>query len=457
MTTLPHPKSRSPRLALWLFAAAALALPGCMVVQSGAVTSALVSGGAGTSASAPTASDHDTINDAWPERWGCDGKRIKGVIEPVEGPLSDLAGVRLGEHHQLRAAEEERASVARLSAGEPGAGLYRFRAEGPGSYVFVRKLSNPTDPRSPEELERRKDNPDEPAAMFRFISAQRAASGGDVPHLEIERTWFALYDPAPEAPPRGVIVLLPGMFGTPQPVIHTTVRRFRAAGWTVLRMLSHPGRFTQKSRFEIDSADIDAAAASIARTFNQRAAEVAYAVDGAVEHVHHLRPELEDLRHVLLGMSGGAMALPTVHARSPELYDGAILVAGGANFLRINMDSNYASWIDSVELEWGEGSSPAADRDALLEAYLAHAALDSASTATLLRDKPVLMLHAARDKAVPAATGEELWRLLGEPERWIFPVGHELIFIALPMQLDRIIRWLDENIPAGKAAADPGS
>jgi len=434
----------------------ALALTGCMVIQSGSVTSALVSRGSSSAApSKPeTAPASNAIAEAWPERWGRAGERVKGVIEPVEGPLDSLVGVRLGEHHQLRAAEEERDAIARLASGETDVGLYRFRAEGPGSFVFVKRRSDPNDPRPVENRVADGAGPDEPAELFRFVSAQRAEEIGGVPHLEIERTWFALYDPAPNAGARGTIVLLPGMFGTPEPIIHSTVRRLRAAGWTVLRMLSHPGRFTQKSTFEVDPADLEEAGATIAAVFNQRAAEVAFSVEGALGHVHQTRPALETKRHVLLGMSGGAMALPTVYARTPELFDGAIFIAGGVNFLQINMQSNYANWIDSVELDWTDGSPSIADRDDLIEAYLTHGLLDGAHTAPLLQTKPVLVLHAARDKAVPAASGEELWRLLGEPERWVFPVGHELIFGALPLQLNRLVAWLSEHIPAAETRGD---
>ncbi|MFI4896265.1 MAG: alpha/beta hydrolase [Phycisphaerales bacterium JB059] len=438
MTPAPRSTRTAPALALGLLLAV---LPACMVIQAGSVSAA----SSASVSAAPSATDEDARPDAgqWPERWGRRGQRIKGVIEPVDIPFDDLVGVRLGEHHQLRAAEEERAAVEKLAQGEPDVGLFRFRAEGPGSYVFIKSFQSrdaPADAPDP--------SPDDPSEVFRFVSGERAPDAGPA-HVEIQRTWFALYDPAPGAEDRGVIALLPGMFGTPQPVIHTTVRRLRAEGWTVLRMLSHPGRFTQKARFEIEAADIEAGAARIARVFNDRTAEVAYSVEGALEHVHEQRPGLRSLPHVLLGMSGGAMALPTVHARTPDTYDAAILIAGGANFLEINLRSNYAEWIDSVELAWS-GSIPGREQtEALLKSYLQHAHLDAVHTAPTLKGKPVLVLHAARDKAVPAETGERLWRLLGEPERWVFPVGHELIFAALPFQLDRMVEWLDNRLPVG--------
>ena len=111
---------------------------GCMVIQTGPSARSL-DAGAGV---ATSGEDHgeEIAGGAWPERWGRRGARPKGVIEPVDIPFRELVGVRLGEHHQLRPAEEERGAVERLARGEPGVGLYRYRAEGPGSYVFIKSF-----------------------------------------------------------------------------------------------------------------------------------------------------------------------------------------------------------------------------------------------------------------------------------------------------------------------------
>ncbi len=433
------------RVLAGVFVIAMAALPACVAIQAPS-RMAVVEGAA--------PSDEDAIEPdsplEWPKRWGRSGQRAQGVIARVEGPIDDLRGVRLGEHHQMRTPEEEREPVERLAAGENGIGLYRFRAEGAGAYVFVRRFEDPNNPRPAEETERLLADADEPGEIFRFVSGETVSHIDGVPHIEIDRTWFARYEPF-GARPKGLIVLLPGMFGTPEPVVESTVRYFRAQGWEVLRMLSHPSRFTQLISLEIEPDEsggwTQRWARLVAAMFKDKAAEMAYATEGAVLHTLEELPELEDRPRVLVTMSGGAMLTPTVHARAPDLYDAAVLIAGGSNILEIILDSNYSSSIDSLRVKWKGRHPSKREIDEWCEAYLRFAPFDPYHTAEAMRDKPVLMLHAAKDKAVPAESGEQLWRRLGRPERWVYPVGHELIFLFLPTQLDRISRWLESVVP----------
>lgn len=429
-------------------------LPACVAIQAPARMTI------GELAPAPDA-DEGAIEAVgaltWPARWGREGRRVQGVIAPVEGPIDDLRGARLGEHHQMRTPEEEREPVERLAAGEPGAGLFRFRAEGPGGYVFVKRFQDPADPRTPQELQRLLTDPDEPAEIFRYVSATPGSPIDGVPHVEIERTWFARYDAfTPE--PRGLIVLLPGMFGTPEPVVESTVRYFRAQGWEVLRMLSHPSRFTQILALEIEPGESDGWTERwgrlIATLFRDKAAEIAYATEGAVLHTLEARPSLRERPRVLVAMSGGAMLSPTVVARAPDLYDAAVLIAGGSNILDIILDSNYSGSIDSLRISWKGRRPTRREVDAWTEQYLRFAPYDPYHTAAAMRDKPVLMLQAAKDKAVPADSGDQLWRRLGRPQRWVYPVGHELIFLFLPTQLDRVSDWLATVLPALRPESD---
>jgi fermentation-respiration switch protein FrsA (DUF1100 family) len=124
-----------------------------------------------------------------------------------------------------------------------------------------------------------------------------------------------------------------------------------------------------------------------------------------------------------------------------------------------NEGSNYASWVQAIQFDWVGGEPDRSRRDrvmeSLSEAYLEHAPLDGYSLAPQLRDKPVLVLHGSTDKAVPAAYGDQLWERLGEPERWVFPVGHEILFVTLNAQTARIMRWLDEHLPERVADDSP--
>ncbi len=427
-------------------------LAGCVAIQAPA--GAFVDAGAASD-------DEDAIEPEreleWPERWGRSGRRVQGVIEPVEGPIDDLRGVRLGEHHQLRTPEEERGPVDRLAEGEEDVGLYRFRAEGPGSYIFVRRFEDPDHPRPAEQTQRLLSDPDEPAELFRYVSGREGRAVGGVPHVEIERTWFARYEPF-AGEPRGLIVLLPGMFGTPEPVVESTVRYFRREGWGVLRMLSHPARFTQLVELEIAPGETGEWATLwggvVSGMFQDNAAEIAFATEAGVLHAIEADAQLEDRPRVIVSMSGGAMMTPTVYARAPELYDAAVMIAGGSNILEIILESNYSSSIDSMRITWKGREPSLGEIEAWGEEYLRRAPFDPYHTAETMRGEPVLMLHAAKDKAVPAESGEQLWRRLGRPERWVYPVGHEMIFLFLPTQLDRISAWLDSALEGDAPGGD---
>jgi pimeloyl-ACP methyl ester carboxylesterase len=159
-----------------------------------------------------------------------------------------------------------------------------------------------------------------------------------------------------------------------------------------------------------------------------------------------------------VGMSGGAMVLPTVYAYAPQRYRAGVLIAGGANFLKISAQSNYADWIDAMVLDWEPDKPETTGRatpdrlERLTNGYLGASRLDATHTAPEMADIPTLVLHATRDRAVPSDTGDALWRLLGQPERWVFHVGHEVIFVMLPTQSGRMQAWIDRTlaVPRGE-------
>ena len=84
---------------------------------------------------------------------------------------------------------------------------------------------------------------------------------------------------------------------------------------------------------------------------DEETAEAAYSASAALRFVHERFPDGAEKPVLLLGMSGGAMILPTVYSFDPSLYDAAVMIAGGGNFLKINAQSNYANWIDAIDLD----------------------------------------------------------------------------------------------------------
>lgn len=469
------PRKRTARLLTPLAAVALLLVPACRSVQSAsfARSAAAYAGEVPDRPEAPAVqadpdvdgAEADSQGDAsapssrWPSRWGQDPS-VRGVIVELD-PEQRLRPAHFSRYYEGRATPDDYDDAAKLAAALGVEQGFKFKAEGPGSFVFI------PDTRDDEPL---KDAPD---LAFKFVSATptRGRVSGmleDEDHVALQRTWFTYRDPkAPRAgqndaaaredesepgEPLGTIVLLPGMFGTPEPIVNACERYWHNRGYAVLRMLSHPSRFTQHARMIMISDRAQPVAAAVARTGDDRVAECAYATSAAMDHLLTKRPGLSGKPVVLVGMSGGAMALPTVYAYQPQRYDAAVLIAGGANFLRIMVESNYRDWIDAVLIDFDPGDPTSLGKptreqvEALSERYLALSKLDAYHTATEMGSIPVLMLHATSDRAVPSSTGNTLYRRLSEPERWTYPMGHELIFATLPTQVPRIDRWLTEHV-----------
>jgi hypothetical protein len=149
-----------------------------------------------------------------------------------------------------------------------------------------------------------------------------------------------------------------------------------------------------------------------------------------------------------MGFSLGALCTPAVYARLQETMPGeikaAVLVGGGVNLLDITMRASLPGL--ELQINWGPGRGGEADKAKFVQRYLDHARLDPYHTAPLLRQIPVLQMHAQMDKIVPADTGEQLYELLGRPDRINFLGGHELLFYFMANQKDRVRDWLSKNV-----------
>ncbi|HZW10017.1 MAG TPA: alpha/beta hydrolase [Phycisphaerales bacterium] len=335
--------------------------------------------------------------------------------------------------------EAEREDAAAL-LGPIGAEASALRFEGEGSVLVRMPMGEPS---ASARIAGK------PAAAYEYLSASAARDTDGEEVLQVQRTWFALYEPKSKPKEasggsKGMVVLLPGMFGTPEPVIDSMVGMLRLRGWHVLRMLTHPSRFTEKASYAIvPGGEIEAVASGIAAEFDDRAGECALAVNAVCARIAADRPSAPVDHRVGLGLSGGGMILSTVVASDVEAYRAAVFVGAGCDFAQVAVQSNYTDWIDSVHIGWvGEPSE--ADRRLFTETYRAEASLDSYSTAPLLAGLPMLMIHGEADQAVPAAMGDLLWERLGMPERWSAPLGHETLFLVyLPSRTPALLDWLD--------------
>lgn len=459
----PHPLSRLARLAL---AAAALFAPLAHAQDAAAPHPAIPSGDA-RKPSVPSVpvlpkwtADPDSpfldYADAWPDRVRIRGKL--GIIRDIKGPIrgwNQRFGFTDGivpspEDHEDEAFLLEALESKLPVAFEPKGG-YLVEFDGRKEGLFAQKVK-PSD---------------RPVMAFKYISAEpdsKPSKSGPQPVLAIQRTSFVFYEPYADAEHldgvlaheqcRGVALVMPGLFGTPDTVVDVMVRRLRQERWYVLRLLSASSRFTQTVSYDIDAqGDLDKTARDLASSLGNRAAEIAYAVEAAFDHVFQKRPDLAHCPRVAIGSSAGALTLPTILARDPDKYKAAVLIGAGADFWLINSRSNYRRGVDAIRMTWLKGPPTEAQEQALDRLYLAHAALDSFHTAKALRDKPVLMIHGAVDRAVPAALGDLLWHRLNRPDRWTLQVGHEMLFASVAGQLTEISEWLSKAAdgPPGRA------
>ena len=116
----------------------------------------------------------------------------------------------------------------------------------------------------------------------------------------------------------------------------------------------------------------------------------------------------------------------------------------------MGITSNYNDWMGLTDITWTQEPTTQQLRT-LEDAYLRQASLDSYHTAKALHGKPVLILQATQDLAVPSPLGDTLLQRLStaesKPERELLPGGHEALFAALPMQFPRILDWIDKHVP----------
>lgn len=397
--------------------------------------------------------------DAWPVRAGKTTQDpIQGVVTRWDVRVSRLMPVGTGFR---QGDPDEHDALDHAALDPPGRTVPVL--EGPRGRVFREG--------TPREARRKgfglgpsRTAGPEASLVFRFASGVEGppAKGDQRPRLFLQRTWFAYYDPIgveadkektgnpadDAAKAWAVALVMPGLYGTPEPTIDVLVLRLRESGIGVLRMLSQPSRFTELARLDLDPADLEEGASRASALLSDRAAECALASQAAWWFLERERPDLRELPKVVLGTSGGAMTLPTVVAREPDRYAACVLVAGAADLWLIARRSAYVNDARSIEVRV-HGRVAAGEEPGVIDwqrfdaLYLDRARLDPFHTARALRGKPTLVLHGSADAAVPAPLGDVLWERLGRPERWEYATGHEgLIIEMLPRDTDRVIGWI---------------
>lgn len=182
----------------------------------------------------------------------------------------------------------------------------------------------------------------------------------------------------------------------------------------------------------------DQSASHMGSLVDHHLAERAYATESVLQFLVEQEPSLAKLPKVIIGASLGALAAPATAVRLGEI-DALVMIAGGADIPSIAVDS-------ALQLMRLDPSIHAKEGRRVLKAAQAAMQLDPGKLAERLPDSPRLVIEGSLDHIIPALYRHRLYRALGKPERWRYPVGHLLLFgMVLPTKIDAIGEWLDEH------------
>ena len=198
----------------------------------------------------------------------------------------------------------------------------------------------------------------------------------------------------------------------------------------------------------------------LAHRIDNHLADRAYAMEAMIAYLEAQHPEMLVGPRVIVGMSAGAIALPTVVARIGHV-DAAVLIGGGENVAEIIASSPLFSQhiklverqFESDEKQKGKLKSrivPITNperRNEFTDAVLRKSKLDPHYTAAALKGMPLLMLQAKHDHIVPAVTGQALYESLDRPDRWHYRTGHIGLTLLVPWKIGYVLDWIEEHTP----------
>ncbi|WP_442484152.1 hypothetical protein [Aeoliella sp. SH292] len=230
------------------------------------------------------------------------------------------------------------------------------------------------------------------------------------------------------------------------------LQRARDQGWNVLAC-----SIGMDSRMPEQIVVDDRGSTRLAQRIDDHLADRAYAMEALIAYVEQQSPELLVGPRVLVGMSAGAIALPTVGARIGDV-DAAVVIGGGEHVAEIIACSPlFGQHIELVDVQYEIDKKgdcithlfPCTDRQKRTEfadAVLQKSKLDPHYSAAALRETPVLMVQAEYDHIVPAAAGEALYETLGRPERWQYRTGHIGLTLLMPWKADYVLDWMATQV-----------
>jgi hypothetical protein len=162
------------------------------------------------------------------------------------------------------------------------------------------------------------------------------------------------------------------------------------------------------------------------------------------------RAEINDKQIAAIGISFGGFISAIAMGIDKRIKAGGLIVTGG-NSNKIgwekrtsdfkdeaeyhDIQSSYRKYLDEIAEKGLENVTPPK------ESFLT----DPMTFAHLLRQRPVLMLNARWDEAIPREATLDFWREAGKPTLSLFPATHATIWLWYPFIRRKIINFLKET------------
>jgi dienelactone hydrolase len=213
----------------------------------------------------------------------------------------------------------------------------------------------------------------------------------------------------------------------------------------VLYLVTHSVRVPAFMKNRIDVLNTD----EWFEVYQLSVTDIRQIIDWASKH-----PEIDPNKVAIFGISLGGFLSAIAMGVDKRIKAGVIVVSGGNAEKMARLTKNKTYRIQRSEAEYQQIQKRYSD-------YLAEVAekgfenvipprqsflTDPLTYASYLRERPVLMLNAARDKYIPKDTTLDFWQACGKPMIKWFPTGHSSIWLFYPAIQKQTLAFLETNL-----------
>ena len=150
---------------------------------------------------------------------------------------------------------------------------------------------------------------------------------------------------------------------------------------------------------------------------------------------------------VLVGMSSGGLASPAIAAALDPIRrtEAASLIATGIDPALIIARTSLRD--DDLRIERRGPRIRDHDLPRFVDSYHEASTLDGEDLSQWFADRPLLIIEAGFDAAIPADSRRHLRERHPEAAFWWLPTGHYGLFASLLREADQVVMWFDRRMP----------